>query len=173
MSSNANQVMGDIDNLTDSFDFTRPHPSVPGGSIGKAGLDMISQRFQDRNRQQEGPGGKAWAENKDWAKKNKNKAGKPVGVYKGPGHMLSAMHIDGERKVEPQHAEMIYGVAGDTEARRKLEWFSNGSKKIYPGTEPSGAKNQASRPVYELDDSDKMAIKDFVNTTFSAVVATH
>ena len=180
--SNLDEVLAKMDEFTDSFQMNKPHPTVPGGTLGKAALDLVSQRIQIRCKAEKGPGGWAWAPNKDWKQAHavgavKDDTGtvvgtKPIGVLGDHDNMLSPENIDGEREVLEQTASMEYGAAGDEYSRRKAQWFTNGSKTGPQGGERSGAKNQPPRPFYKLAQDDKWALWRFFGDMFDAIMRT-
>jgi len=168
MNDNLHEIEAALNSLVEAVRFDRPGRSE---TLGKGALELVSGRIQDRCRNEQAPGGGRWAPNKEWAAKNKLKQGKPVGVLGDVSEdsMLAARHIDGKRTVAAERAMMEYGD-GSEFAERKAEWFSNGSVVQTAGTEPSGAKNQASRPFYELDQSDEAALDSYFKDNFDAVV---
>jgi hypothetical protein len=139
-------------------------------TIGKGALALVSGRIQARDASQAGPGGTGWAANKAWARTNKLKRGKPIGVLSSPGSnsMLAALQIDGTQVITTHTATMVYGV--NAAARSKAEWFTNGSMAGVAGSQRSGAKNQPPRPFYELDSTDVAALDTYFVDTFDAVL---
>jgi hypothetical protein len=141
-----------------------------GETIGKGALALISGRIQARDASQAGPGGTAWAANKAWARTNKLKRGKPVGVLSSPGRnsMLEALQIDGIQVITAHTALMVCG--GSQAARNKADWFTNGSMAGSAESQRSEAKNQPPRPFYELDSRDVAALDGYFVDTFDAVL---
>lgn len=167
---NLEEVLGDLNAMVDDLQFDRPGREE---TIGKGALVLLSERIQERCRAEQDPSGSAWPENKEWAKTNKLKQGKPVGVLGDVSDesMLAEVNIDGFREITADQASMTYG--GNAKAERKAEWFSNGSTVQAEGTERSGAKNQEPRPFYELGEGDEEALDDYFKAEFDSVVGRH
>ena len=167
--SNRDQINALLDAWVNSIDLT-DRTSQVGRQMADAVLDVMADGIHQRciDKQAE-PNGTAWAENAASYTKRKDKAGKPVGVL--TGEMLGDMEaFKGTRTYEPDKAEMEYGKS--EAARKKAEWFTRGSKENPPDEiEYSGAKNQPSRPFYDLDDEIKSKAFEKAQEHYNAHVA--
>lgn len=153
VTDNLDEFEAHLRKLTDSFDFTSKGTGTNlAGVIVSTIVEGIARRSLDG---QAGAGG-GWEDNeKRYAK---SKGDRPVGIGRrregkeesgsGGSPMLSEVQLRGTVEVSPRALVMTYGT--DDAARKKLEWFSNGSTG--KDGEPSGAKNQPARPgLYATD----------------------
>ncbi len=134
VSSNLPEIDKVFRDLADTFDFTRPGRQQ---SLGRDALAAVTTAIGDRCRREEAPGGDRWAENKEWAKKDPRKRGKPIGVLGDQDNMLSPAELAGEQEITKDSAIATYGITDENQ--QKMEWFSEGNS------------NQAARPTYEMD----------------------
>lgn len=158
ISSNLGEIEALLDRLAAGIDFTAPGA---GASIGEEALDAVAEGIGDRCSLRQGdPDGRRWDDNRGKYGEAKRDAGVPIGVspdargHRG-GDMLSLVQLKGTRDVRPATASVAYGITPF--ARRKAQWFTNGSAAVGAGEE-SGAKGQPPRPFWGLDD----AIRDRV-----------
>jgi hypothetical protein len=163
----AQAIADEIEALADSFAFDKPGR---GESIGKGALDLLAGRIQARCTRQVDPRFRAWGPNLEWAKHDKQKIGKPIGVYKDPSpdSMLAMLNITGQRQIEARHCSMTYGTS--KAAKLEAQWFTNGSTDPGDGTQRSGAKNQVPRPFYDLDITDRAAVTNYFKGVFDDLV---
>ena len=148
--SNADEIDRLLGELMTTFDLTRVGSS--GQELGRDMVAITALGIVDRTLgNQQDVDGEPLAENRGEYKKRKDRKGLPVGVglaEQSGDRMLSLPQITGEVTVEPEQATMTYGQS--EAARRKSQWFTAGSDGSQ-GIEPSGAKNQPSRPFFALD----------------------
>jgi hypothetical protein len=163
----AQAIADEIEALADSFAFDRPGR---GETIGKGALDLLAGRIQARCTRMVDPRFRAWGPNLEWAKHDKQKIGKPIGVYGDPtaDSMLAMVNITGERVIEAHEASMTYGTT--PEAKKRIQWFTNGSTDPGDGTERSGAENQVPRPFYDLDITDRAELTRYFRGVFDDLV---
>lgn len=151
---NLDQVAQMLDELATLIDFTEPGAN---GSLGETLIDTVVGAIADRNAQEVDPDGVSWDVNQGKYGQAKQERGLPIGVgLREGGEMVSLQQLRGEVQITADEAIVRYGT--DTEARRKAQWFTNGSD----GTdgEPSGASNQPPRPFFAMSDEDVDAVVD-------------
>lgn len=149
--SNLDEVERLLGELMTTFDLTRVGSS--GQELGRDMVSIAALGILDRTLgNAQDADGEPIAENRGEYRKRKDRKGLPVGVgldEQTADRMLSLPQVTGEVSVEPEQATMTFGIT--EAARRKSQWFTAGSDGSQ-GIEPSGAKNQPSRPFYALDE---------------------
>jgi hypothetical protein len=157
--SNLPEVVGAISRIATCFQLTRRRKSSK--SLGEEALDVVRKNTLERSLEDHhGPTDAPWwAPNREWAKHDKRKIGKPVGVLGNSHNMLSAEALKGPILIQANQAEEVVGA--DEETRQKLEWFQD----PFQGIDSAGrVRDQAPRKIVGFDEkTDKELEKLFDN----------
>lgn len=131
MNAAAQRILDRLERHKTMFDLTRD-------DLGRKLLDAASINCWLSLTNQEDAQGNALAPlSPDYAKaKEKDKPGYPIGVY--DAEMVKREHFFGERRIESDEAEVIYGK--NDKAREEAAWFIEG----YPNN------NRPPRPFWGL-----------------------
>ena len=167
--SNFDQIMANLDRLIDSINLTDT-TSPAGKKMAVDVLDTMTDGIQRRTiDKQVDPDNNPLADNAPSYRAKPAKGSKIIGFL--TGEMLSDQQMKGDRTFEPSHCSQEFGITDF--AKRKAQWFTRGSQGNPPSDiEASGAKNQPSRPFYDLDDEIKDTGLQVVNKALEQLIST-